>query len=160
METPATLLKLYWYILLCKKNHHGVGQEKSISALDKHFILRWKCSRRACLTELLASKKMKDICTMRRNTSWKWPRFGYLQVREHAQQAPQETAVDGLSAPLLLDEQQDPIDGFTLDLLVADDVEPEQLETHVPAEHNTLSTCFKLEPFVPLLGLIVRSPTR
>lgn len=42
--------------------------------------------------------------------------FGYLQVREHAQQAPQQTAVDGLSTPLLLDEQQDPVDGFTLNL--------------------------------------------
>lgn len=40
----------------------------------------------------------------------------YLQVREHAEQAPEQTAVYRLSTTLLLDEQQDPVDGFTLDL--------------------------------------------
>lgn len=58
----------------------------------------------------------------------------HLQVREHAQQAPQQAAVYGLSISLPLNEQQDPVDGFTLDLQITDDVEPEQLQPHVPAE--------------------------
>lgn len=62
----------------------------------------------------------------------------YLQVREHAQQAPQQTAVYRLSVSLPLDEQQDPVDGFTLDLQITDDVEPEQLQTHVPADQSSL----------------------
>lgn len=65
----------------------------------------------------------------------------HLQVGEHAQQAPQQTAVDGLPVPFPLDQQQNPVDGFTLDLQVTDDVEPEQLQTHVPADHNNLFSC-------------------
>jgi len=63
---------------------------------------------------------------------------GYLQIREHAQQAPQQTAVYRLSVSLPLYEQQNPVDGFTLDLKVTDDVEPEQLQTHVPADQSNL----------------------
>lgn len=63
--------------------------------------------------------------------------FDHLQVRQHAQQTPQQTAVDRLSASLPLNEQQNPVDGFTLDLQVADDVEPEQLQTHVPADQSS-----------------------
>lgn len=76
----------------------------------------------------------------------------HLQVGQHAQQAPQQAAVDGLAAALPLDEHQDPVDGFTLDLQVADDVEPEQLQTHVPAEQSgSINTHLKprgLELFV------------
>lgn len=64
----------------------------------------------------------------------------YLQVREHAQQAPQQTAVYCLTVSLPLNEQQDPIDSFTLDFQVADDVEPEQFKAHVPAERSSLSS--------------------
>ena len=64
--------------------------------------------------------------------------MGYLQVREHAQQAPQQTAVYRLSVSLPLNEQQNPINGFTLDLQVTDYVEPEQLQTHVPADQSSL----------------------
>lgn len=60
----------------------------------------------------------------------------YLKVREHAQQAPQQTAVYRLSVSLPLNEQQNPVDGFALNLQIADDVEPEQLQTHVPEDHN------------------------
>lgn len=66
--------------------------------------------------------------------------FSYLQVREHAQQTPEQTAVDGLSISLPLNKQQNPIDGFTLDLQVTDDVEPEQLQAHVPADQSSLLT--------------------
>ncbi len=62
----------------------------------------------------------------------------HLQVGEHAQKAPQQTAVDRLSVPLPLDEQQDPVNGFTLDLQITDDVEPEQLQAHVPADKSSL----------------------
>ena len=61
---------------------------------------------------------------------------GYLQVREHAQQAPQQAAVDGLAAALSLDKQQDAVDGLALDLQVADDVEPKELQAHVPETHT------------------------
>lgn len=60
----------------------------------------------------------------------------YLKVREHAQQAPQQTAVYRLPVSLPLNEQQNPVDGFALNLQIADDVEPEQLQTHVPEDHN------------------------
>ena len=55
-----------------------------------------------------------------------------LKVREHVQQAPQQAAVDGLATALPLDQQQDPIDGLTLNLKVTDDVESKQLQAHVP----------------------------
>lgn len=61
-------------------------------------------------------------------------KLDYLQVREHAQQAPQQAAVYGLAVSLPLNEQQNAIDGLTLDLQVADDVEPEELQTHVPTQ--------------------------
>lgn len=64
----------------------------------------------------------------------------YLKVREHAQQAPQQTAVYRLSVSLPLNEQQNPVDGFALNLQIADDVEPEQLQTHVPEDHNNQFT--------------------
>lgn len=68
----------------------------------------------------------------------------YLQVGEHAQQAPQQTAVYRLPVPLPLDEQKDPVDGFTLNLQITDDVEPEQLQTHVPADKSSsLNTHFQ-----------------
>lgn len=62
----------------------------------------------------------------------------YLQVRKHAQQAPQETAVYCLSVSFPFNEQQNAVDGFTLDLQITDDVEPEQLQTHVPAHRSSL----------------------
>ena len=61
---------------------------------------------------------------------------GYLQVREHAQKAPEQAAVDGFSAALPLYEQQDAVDGLALDLQVADDVEPKELQAHVPETHT------------------------
>lgn len=60
----------------------------------------------------------------------------YLQVRQHAQQAPQQAAIYCFSVSLPLDQQENPNDGFTLDLHVTDDVKPEELQTHVPAEQN------------------------
>lgn len=61
----------------------------------------------------------------------------YLQVRQHAQQAPQQTAVYRLSISLPFNKQQDPINGFTLNLQITDYVEPEQFQTHVPAEQSS-----------------------
>ena len=68
---------------------------------------------------------------------------GYLQVGEHAQQAPQQAAVDGLAAAFPLDEQQDAVDGLALDLQVADDVEPEELQAHVPETHSRVRRCLR-----------------
>lgn len=63
----------------------------------------------------------------------RWPN---LQIWEHAQKTPQETAVYSLSTPLSLNKKQDPIDCLTLHLQVADDIETKQLQAHVPEDET------------------------
>lgn len=66
---------------------------------------------------------------------YKWEiRWANLQIWEHAQKTPQETAVYGLSTPLSLNKKQNPIDCLTLHLQVADDIETKQLQAHVPED--------------------------
>lgn len=72
----------------------------------------------------------------------------HLQIGQHAQQTPQQAAVYCFPVSLPLDEQENPINGFTLDLQIADDVEPEELQTHVPAVHSSqFNSHFHLRTF-------------
>lgn len=68
----------------------------------------------------------------RRGDSW-----GHLQVREHAEQATQQAAVNSLPGAFALDLLQNPIDRAALDRVVTHNMGPEKLQASVPASTTT-----------------------
>lgn len=61
----------------------------------------------------------------------------YLQIREHAEKAPEQAAVHCLATALSLNQEQDARYSLALYLHIADNVEAEKLQAHVPRGHKT-----------------------
>ncbi len=92
-----------------------------ITIIISTIIIKWLCHKCNINPDTMIGVEMRNQVTN-------------LQIWEHAQKTPQETAVYGLSTPLSLNKKQNPIDCLTLHLQVADDIETKQLQAHVPED--------------------------